>query len=281
MALVEPTKKGGPYSKKEREDRRMQVYHLHFEENLSAVKIAEMLDVNRNTVNDDITFWYSQLSNALKSQDVGANIAKQIQRTDLQRERLLELLEEAKTIDEKIRIEKIISDIDSRMMQCFSKIILKGKSVLNRTVETEIEESEIREFVRDLILHDEDPESDDLYSEDDLEFEFVSRTKCDVSYAESVIARMRDYGLGLCEQRNSTIFSHSTEYDLGKFADLRGYVTKNEVDSVLKKRLRAEEEADKRKRLREDKFIQKYGKDESKWPEDIQEMFYETDEMPE
>ena len=56
MALVEQAKKGGPYSKKEREDRRMQVYNLHFEEDLPAVKIAEMLDVNRNTVNDDITF---------------------------------------------------------------------------------------------------------------------------------------------------------------------------------------------------------------------------------
>ena len=218
----------------------------------------------------------------LKSQDIGANIAKQIQRTDLQRERLLELLEEAKTIDEKIRIEKIISDIDSKMMQFLSKMSLGGRSMLTPTVKTEIEESEIREFVRDLILHDEDPDLSDIYSEDELEFEFVKRTKCDVSYARSAIIRMNDYGLGLCKEEPYPLISHdSADCNLRKFAILRGYITIDEVRSVLRKRFKAKEGIKKQERLRKEKFIQKYGKDESEWPEDIQEMFHETDEVPE
>jgi len=53
---IKPEKKGGPYSKKEQEERKIQVYHLHFEENKSAVEIAELLNVNRNTINDDIKY---------------------------------------------------------------------------------------------------------------------------------------------------------------------------------------------------------------------------------
>jgi len=40
MGLVEQIKNGGRYTKKEQEERRIQVYHLHFEENKSAVQIA-------------------------------------------------------------------------------------------------------------------------------------------------------------------------------------------------------------------------------------------------
>ena len=39
MALVENVKKGGPYTKKEQEDRRQEVFRLHFEKRYSAVKM--------------------------------------------------------------------------------------------------------------------------------------------------------------------------------------------------------------------------------------------------
>ena len=39
MALEEPTKKGGRYTKKQQEERRLQVHNLHFDENKSAVEI--------------------------------------------------------------------------------------------------------------------------------------------------------------------------------------------------------------------------------------------------
>ena len=62
MALSEEIKKGGRYTKKEQEERRLQVYHLHFEQEKPAVKIAELLNVNRNTINDDIRYWHQQLA---------------------------------------------------------------------------------------------------------------------------------------------------------------------------------------------------------------------------
>jgi len=65
MALEE--KRGGPYTQQEQEIRKEKVFELHFENGHSAVQIARMLDVNRNTVNKDIDFWYSEIRNNSKS----------------------------------------------------------------------------------------------------------------------------------------------------------------------------------------------------------------------
>ena len=59
MALV--SKKGGPYTKQEREERRNKVFKLHFEYGYSSSQISELLKVNRNTINTYISFLYSQL----------------------------------------------------------------------------------------------------------------------------------------------------------------------------------------------------------------------------
>lgn len=108
MALAEPVKKGGRYTKKEQEERKIEVYHLHFEENKPATKIAELLNVNRNTINDDIHYWHQQLANEFKAQDLTAKMTKQIQRMEIQRDRLLDDLEEAENLDEKMTEQEAI-----------------------------------------------------------------------------------------------------------------------------------------------------------------------------
>ena len=95
MALEVQSKKGGRYTIKEQEERRIQVYHLHFEENRTAVKIAELLGVNRNTINGDIRYWHSQLAHEFNAQNITAKMTKQIQRIEMQRDRLLEYLDAA------------------------------------------------------------------------------------------------------------------------------------------------------------------------------------------
>ena len=201
MALVEPIKKGGRYTKKEQEERKIEVYHLHFEENKPATKIAELLNVNRNTISDDIHYWHKQLANEFKAQDLTAKMTKQIQRMEIQRDRLLDDLEGAENLDEKMRIEKFISEIDNRLVNLYSKMISSGTTSLGPTVKLEeITEDDIKEFVRDLILGDDAPDSEDIYSEHNLKFDFIRRTKCDVAHADNVIEKMERDGLVLCEQ---------------------------------------------------------------------------------
>jgi hypothetical protein len=70
MAVVLENRNGGPYTKKEQEQRRSKVYNLHFEKGQSAVRISETIKVNRNTVNEDIKYWYSQIASDLKSSNI-------------------------------------------------------------------------------------------------------------------------------------------------------------------------------------------------------------------
>jgi signal transduction histidine kinase len=192
MALSEQIKKGGRYTKKEQEERKLQVYHLHFEQEKPAVKIAEMLNVNRNTINDDIRYWHQQLANEMNVQDISAKMTKQIQRIEIQRDRLLGNLEDAESLEQRIKLERFISDIDNRLIGVYSKMIVNGKEHLPPTIKIkDIDEDEIKEFVRDLILYDDEPNSEDVYSEDMLRFDFIRKKKCDVAYADRIIQKTK------------------------------------------------------------------------------------------
>ena len=275
MALVQQEKKGGRYTVKEQEERRIQVYHLHFEENKSAVKIAELLGVNRNTINADITYWHSQLASEINAQNITAKMTKQIQRMEMQRDRLLEFLEDV-NFDEKIKIEKFISEIDNKLIQYCSKMIQSGITTLEPTVKVDdIDENELKELIRSLVLQ---AGLEELYSENDLKFHFIRETKCNIEYAESLLERMNKDGLSLCRQTKpkldyfkSITGDHSFTYNLAKFAFLRGYLTMDEYFTILENRSKIEAKIEKMNEI-EEKLLQKYG-DQSQWPKKVLEKF--------
>lgn len=93
MLQTNEEKRGGPYTKKEQEQRRAKVYELHFEKGHSAVQIAQMLVVNRNTISSDIKYWYSQMASQINGKNVVGIVLKQIERLELQRKRLLDEVE--------------------------------------------------------------------------------------------------------------------------------------------------------------------------------------------
>lgn len=107
--------KRGPYSKQELEKRRNEVYRLHFEYGYSGRKIAEMMNINRNTINGDIKHWYSKISNKNNILDPESTILLTIERLDLQRTRLREYLDKITEIQEKIPLERMIYDIDCKI----------------------------------------------------------------------------------------------------------------------------------------------------------------------
>jgi len=131
VALVEPIKKGGRYTKKEQEERRLQVHHLRFDENKSAVEIAKLLNVNRNTISDDIKFWLGQLANESNVINIAEKMIRLLQKMEIQRVRFLEYLDEAENLVETIRIEKLISELDARLVQYYSKSIFNNRRKLS------------------------------------------------------------------------------------------------------------------------------------------------------
>jgi len=286
MVLVEPEKKGGPYTKKEQEERRLEVYRLHYEENYSAVKIAERLNVNRNTVSEDLKFWDTQFAREIKTHNLVSKLKSIIQKIEIQRSRLLEELENTNMLSERITIEKFIHEIDKELIQLYSKMIIQGKNSLDSNINEEIKEYELKEFVRNLILLNDDPYSEDVYSLEDLKFEFIRKTKCDVEYAERVLKKMKNDGLNLCEKPKNLGIEMSVfgtyvgpKYILVKFAILRGFVTAEELAKITQKREKNKNEIEKEEKGRKERFIKKYGP-ESKWSDEIWEKFDETDEEP-
>jgi len=102
---------GGPYTKQEQEIRKEQVFELHFEQSISAVQIAKILGVNRNTITKDIQILYSKLRE--DKPEYGKNwLDKQLFRLESQRTRLQQILQKEIALKDTLQIEKSITYID-------------------------------------------------------------------------------------------------------------------------------------------------------------------------
>lgn len=106
---------GGRYTNTQRHKRRDEVYRLHFEYNFPATKIANMMKINRHTISDDIKYWNGKLSSEWNKIDVYARCMRQLQSLELQKSRLLDLIDKAEKISEKISLERLILEIDEKI----------------------------------------------------------------------------------------------------------------------------------------------------------------------
>lgn len=116
-------KPGGPYSKQERQKRQSEVFRLHFELGYSARKISEMMRVNRHTIDNDINQIYLQLDTEWNSYSFDSWLMKQNLRMEIQRTRLIEKLDKVSHFQEKMTLERMIMELDSRMINMVSKIL--------------------------------------------------------------------------------------------------------------------------------------------------------------
>ncbi len=213
-------KRGGPYTKKQQEKRRNEVYRLHFESGYPAQKIAGILKINRNTVNSDINFCYSQLALDWKNQDGKKLIVKQLERFELQRSRLYEELEKCNVLSEKITVEKLILDIDQKISQIVTKLLLNHKdnfSISDKNKEST--EDRIQKLVNFLVKKTKSDPKLCCFTQDEIIEETVKLIKCDIFDAENLFDKMHD--LGLCYYKHRE--EENTKYDVLEFSKMRGY----------------------------------------------------------
>ncbi len=123
------TKKGGSYTKDEKLTRQNEVYRLHFEYGYSARKISELMKINRNTINGDIDNWYSKILNNSNITDPEFTVVVNIQRFDIQRSRLRENLDKAENFQQRHAIEKMIFDIDCKIINTHMKLANSMKRI--------------------------------------------------------------------------------------------------------------------------------------------------------
>jgi len=133
MALE--TKKGGPYTKQEQEKRRDEVFKLHFEYGYSASQIAKMMKINRNTINSDVAFWYSELRDEKNKEFADNWLDRQLFRLESQRVRLRKELDKEITLQERLQIERMILDLDSKTCALIIKIETSSNKIREGSVE--------------------------------------------------------------------------------------------------------------------------------------------------
>jgi len=120
--LLNKKRNGGPYSKIDRHQRQNEVYKLHFEYGFTARRIAEMMKVSRNTVNGDISYWFNKIVKNWRYADPEVWVVKHIDRLEQQRTRIRTSHDKANTFQEKLAIEKLILEIDSKILQTQLKL---------------------------------------------------------------------------------------------------------------------------------------------------------------
>jgi hypothetical protein len=116
--------KFAPFTKSQRRKRRMEVYKLHFENGMPATRIAELMKVDRNTINNDLKILYRGALNDYNLDDMNLDdiVQKQLLKLETQRDRLCLNLSDAKDINSKIAIERLIADIDFKLIGAIEKV---------------------------------------------------------------------------------------------------------------------------------------------------------------
>jgi len=134
MTLEIKSKKGGPYTKQEKQKRRDEVFKMHFEYGYSATQISEMLKINRNTINNDVSFLYSKLGDEMGKETYGKWMNKQLTRLESQRVRLRKELDNEITLQERLQVEKIILDLDSKISSFIIKNETSRQEIWDRSI---------------------------------------------------------------------------------------------------------------------------------------------------
>jgi hypothetical protein len=125
------SRKGGRYSKQDRDARRNEVHKLYFEYGYSARKISELMKINRNTINGDIQYWYSKIVNNNNIFNPEYSIINNIQRLEIQRTRLREQIDKTESFQERLSIERLIFEIDSKILHTYQKLADSSRRLLD------------------------------------------------------------------------------------------------------------------------------------------------------
>lgn len=125
------SRKLGRHTKSERESRRKEVFRLHYDYGYSARKIADLMNVNRNTINGDISYWYSTMINSSNFFNPEITVLSSLKRFETQRTRIRQQLDNSSDFQEQITLEKMIFDIDNKIIQIHQKLIDSTKRVMD------------------------------------------------------------------------------------------------------------------------------------------------------
>ena len=212
---IQNEKDGGPYTKDERTKRQNEVARLHFQYGYPAVKIAEMMRVNRNTINSDIKYLYSNIKKEL-GQSTENFVLKQIARLEAQRTRIVEQIEKGKT-GNTIKEEKLLLDVDSKINSFLIKVNANQE---NEESDLDIQGKKIKEFVLYILVKYNRYGNRHGLSREKIASEMINVWRCSAEKAETTLSQLNNMGLKYCEKHHDGSFM----YDFLEFAFMQRYV---------------------------------------------------------
>jgi len=200
---------------------------LYFEKGFSAVRIAETLSVNRNTVNEDIKYWYSNIKEEVKQENEDY-VLRQIGRLESQRSRIVEKITENEAKDV-IKYEKMLLDMDVRINNLLVKI---NDSVAHQeTKDSAMQEEKIKDMILFLMIK---YNKDCCLTKEKITSEIINLKQVTIEESSKLFLELENLGLNYCKKFKRTEFV----YDLMEFAFLRRYLLPNDsfvtiVDSLF------------------------------------------------
>ncbi|MBL7001804.1 MAG: hypothetical protein ISR80_03495 [Nitrosopumilus sp.] len=209
-------KRGGPYPKIKQKERRDKVHKLHVMYGYSARKIADMLNVHRNTVNEDIKYLESLDSENWKEYDVESWMTKQLQRLEFQRSEIMEELDKEQESKYRVQHWKQIFNIDNKITEIAMKTMPhRADKIDSETITDSMVEEVIHHLMK--LKGNEDAR----YKDGEMTREIIKFLKCDVLLASRIINKMNILGLRYCTEPSHETMS-ITFYNISKFSEMRG-----------------------------------------------------------
>ena len=124
-------KADGPYTKQQQDERRRKVNELYFEKRLTAVKIADIVGVNRNTVNEDIKLAYVQTSESFPDDSI-LLFLNQIKKMEAQIMTVEKDLESQTDFSKKIILVKLLFQMNNSIAKFYQKMTFHEHDVVHR-----------------------------------------------------------------------------------------------------------------------------------------------------
>ncbi|KAF6242702.1 hypothetical protein C6988_05795 [Nitrosopumilus sp. b1] len=205
--MAEIEHKGGPYTKPEQDARRKEVARLHFEFGYSARKIADMMNINRNTIMADIKYHYDNIKDEI-IQEKDDWVLQQKGRLEAQRSRVMQYILEGN--GDKLKLEKLLLEIDDKL----NPILLK---IGSDETSDDIDEITIKEIVLYIIIKYSGVST---LTQQKIVSEIISMQQCSFEKGNKIFSKMCSLGLECSKKIKQDVVS----YDLIEFALLRKYI---------------------------------------------------------
>ncbi len=120
---IPKSRKGGRYPDHITEKRREEVYRLHFDYGYSGRKIAQLMKVNRHTIEADIKYHYGKITKKESCFDVESWVTAKIEQLEIQRSRIRQRLDNDDEFTHIISLERMLIDLDNKIIQIRMKLI--------------------------------------------------------------------------------------------------------------------------------------------------------------